>query len=66
MLVGLVFYYKNLRTEIENIHFIFNPHNICAADMSIRGTQNTVKDYFENSLRFHFQHNPDEKSPGAT
>jgi hypothetical protein len=42
MLEAALLWYKNFRTDLEDIGFVFNPYDPCVANRKVQGLQQTI------------------------
>ena len=55
MLLSLLFY-KHFRKDLESIGFIVNPYDICVANRTVNGTQQTITWHVDDVKASHKSH----------
>ena len=53
MLVASLLFYRKLRKDLENIGFMFNPYDPCAANSVISGSQHTIRFHVDDVMSSH-------------
>jgi hypothetical protein len=53
MLVSSILYYKKFRKDIESVGFEINPYDVCVANRTINGNQQTLTWHVDNVKSSH-------------